>query len=53
VDAIFHVLKGGISWRMMPKDFPLWQTVYDHFSKWNKRGVWEKYLDRLTAIKGF
>ena len=33
----------------MPKDFPPWKTVYDHFSKWNKRGAWEKYLDRLTA----
>ena len=34
---------------MMPKDFPPWKTVYDHFSKWNKRGIWEKCLDRLTA----
>ena len=33
----------------MPKDFPPWKTVYDHFSKWNKRGVWETCLDRLTA----
>ena len=33
----------------MPKDFPPWKTVYDHFSKWNKRGIWEKCLDRLTA----
>ena len=34
---------------MMPKDFPPWKTVYDPFSKWNKRGTWEKCLDRLTA----
>lgn len=33
---------------MMPKDFPAWKTVYDHFSKWNKRGVWEACLDRLN-----
>ena len=33
----------------MPKDFPPLKTVYDHFSKWNKRGIWEKCLDRLTA----
>lgn len=49
VDAIFYVLKGGIQWRLLPKDFPLRKTVYDHFSKWNKRGVWEKCLARLTA----
>ena len=34
---------------MMPKDFPPWKTIYDHFSKWNKRGIWEKCLDRLTV----
>jgi putative transposase len=49
VDAIGYGLRGGIQWRMMPKDFPPWKTVYDHFSKWNKRGIREKCLDRLTA----
>jgi putative transposase len=48
VNAILYIVKGGIQWRLMPNDFPPWQTVYDHFSKWNKRGVWEKCLDRLT-----
>ena len=24
---------------MMSKDFPPWKTVYNHFSKWNKRGI--------------
>jgi putative transposase len=41
-------VKGGIQWRLMPNDFPPWQTAYDQFSKWNKSGVWEKCLDRLT-----
>ena len=50
VDAIFYVLKGGITWRMMPNDLPPWQTVYDHFSKWNKLGVWERIVDRLNQI---
>ncbi|WP_435382080.1 transposase, partial [Crenobacter oryzisoli] len=32
--------KSGCQWRMLPTDFPPWQTVYDHFSRWNKQGVW-------------
>jgi putative transposase len=51
VDAILYVLKGGIPWRWMPNDFPCWQTVYDHFSQCNKRGVWEHCLDRLNAFR--
>ena len=48
VNAILYVLKGGIQWRMMPLDFPPWDTVYDHFRRWNKRGVWEQALDFLN-----
>ncbi len=50
VDAILYVVKSGCQWRMLPNDFPPWQTVYDHFSRWNKRGVWESALDQLNAV---
>ena len=50
VNAIFYVTKGGIQWRMIPKDFPPWYTVYDHFRRFNKRGVWEQVLDALNAL---
>jgi len=49
VDAILYIVKSGAQWRMLPKDFPPWQTVYDHYSRWNKRGVWEAALDELNA----
>src|SRR5512135_1616311 len=50
VDAILYVVKGGIPWRLMPTDFPCWKTVYDHFRKWNRQGVWETALDQLNQI---
>ena len=31
--------------------FSALETEYDHFSNWNKRGTWEKCLDRLTAYR--
>jgi putative transposase len=49
VNAIFYVVKGGIQWRMMPNDLPPWETVYDHFSRLCKRGVWEQVLDALNS----
>ncbi len=33
---------------MMPNDLPPLQTVYDHFSLWNKKGIWERVLDYLN-----
>ena len=50
VDAILYVVKSGCQWRMLPNDFPPWQTVYDHFSRWSKRGVWESALDQLNTL---
>jgi transposase len=28
LDAVFYVLKGGCQWRLLPRDFPPWETVY-------------------------
>ena len=29
VNAIFYLNKSGCHWRLLPKDFPHWKTVYD------------------------
>ena len=34
----------------MANDLPPWQTVCDHFSRWNKSGLWEKVSDNLNKI---
>jgi len=51
VNAILYVVKSGCQWRMLPNDLPCWQTVYDHFSRWNKNGIWEKVLDKLNRMR--
>ena len=45
VNAIFYVL--GCAWRLLPHDFPPWQTVYGYFRSWRKTGVWEQMNDAL------
>ena len=47
LDAIFYVKRGGISWRMLPADFPYWKTVYDYFSQWRDDGTYERINDAL------
>ena len=50
MNAILYVLRGGISWRMMPNDLPPWKTVYDHYRRLCKRGVWEQILRDLNQM---
>jgi putative transposase len=42
LNAIFYLIRTGCQWRMLPHDFPAWQTVYHYFSCWRKGGTWIK-----------
>ena len=42
LNAIFYILRSGCAWRMLPHDFPAWQTVYGYFRKWRQEGLWEQ-----------
>ena len=35
--GILYLLKSGCQWRMLPKEFPHWRTVYDYFRLWKKK----------------
>jgi transposase len=39
VNGIFFVLRGGIPWRLLPKDLPPKSTVYGYFSAWRDSGL--------------
>ena len=31
VNAMLYIVVGGIQWRMLPKEYPKWQSVYYYF----------------------
>jgi transposase len=41
VNAILYLLRSGGAWRLLPHDFPPWQTVYRYFRAWLAAGIWE------------
>ena len=45
-----YINKTGAQWRMLPKDYPPWQTVYSYYSDWNYSGVWEQALDAINKV---
>lgn len=47
LNALFYQLRSGCAWRMLPHDFPPWDTVYGYFSRWQKSGVWKNIHDAL------
>ena len=49
VDALLYLTVGGIQWRMLPTDFPPWQSVYTYFRKWQDDGTWRRMHDTLRV----
>lgn len=47
IDAILYVLRSGCPWRMLPKCFPNWSTVYGIFWRWRNDGTWQRIHDAL------
>ncbi|MCO6042898.1 IS5 family transposase [Aeoliella sp. ICT_H6.2] len=47
VNAILYLVRTGCQWRMLPQDFPNWNTVYGVFRRWRDDGTWQRIHDRL------
>ena len=47
VNAILYTLRTGGGWRLLPHDFPPWQSVYGYFHRWCHSGVWQKLHTHL------
>lgn len=47
INALLYIGRTGCQWRMLPHDFPPWQTVYYYFKTWRNGGHWERINQEL------
>ncbi len=53
LNGICYLLRGGCAWRMLPRDYGPWSTVYDYFRKWRLDGTWERiYTILRERVRG-
>lgn len=52
VEAILYLLRGGLSWRMLPPCFPPVSTVRRWFYLWRDNGLWLSLNHALLPIGG-
>lgn len=48
-NAILYIVVGGVSWRMLPREYPNWQSVYHYFRRFRLDGTWQRLHDTLRA----
>ena len=49
LNAILYLLVTGAQWRMLPREYPLWPTVYHYFRTWRLDGTWPRIHDTLRT----
>jgi putative transposase len=49
LNAICYLLRAGCAWRLLPHDFPPWQTVYRYFRRWQADATWQRLHEVLHA----
>ena len=47
VNAVLWIAKTGAPWRDLPKRFGNWNSVFQRYNRWCKRGVWQQVLEVL------
>jgi len=49
LSGIMHVLKIGCRWRDCPKEYGPHKTIYNRFSRWSERGIWQKIFESVAT----
>ena len=44
VEGVFWMARSGSQWRLLPKEYGQWNTVYRRFADWAEKGIWYKML---------
>jgi len=47
LNGIFWILHTGAPWRDLPERFGSWQTVYHHFARWRREGLFDEIIQCL------
>src|SRR5512142_2973068 len=49
INAILYVTVTGCQWRLLPREYPAWQSVYSYFRRFRDDGTWQRIHDTLRA----
>ncbi len=53
VNAVMWILRTGAPWRDLPPEYGRWHTVYTRFSRWTKKGVWQRLAEAMAQDPDF
>lgn len=53
IEAVLWIARTGSPWRDLPTQFGSWNSVYQRFARWSRRGVWHRVFAQLAKDADF
>lgn len=49
LEAVLWIARTGSPWRDLPPELGNWHNVYTRFSRWGKKGVWQRLIEAVRT----
>ena len=51
LEAVLWIARTGSPWRDLPRALGNWHATYTRFSRWGKKGVWQRVIKAVSEDK--